>query len=335
VVINDGQVGPAAPSGGTTGALRMVSPARLGVLPDMNCSGWSASGPPGVPPLAAPPSLALTACATAQNATALRRTFRRWADAVVDDDTAENLTLAVYEALINAVEHAFTARTAPGSLWLHATVTDDQVVLITITDDGTWHSPRDAPGHRGRGLALMHQLTTHTHVELTPKGQPCAYDTSSCQSIPLGRTLRALCRIPLPGWAHDRPPNRGGSPAERIPDTVRAVGPPKSSNARGGPPIVNFERADHPDRGSMITDASRATSSATSRPVTASRLSYSGPPTPASASVSGAPSLFRAASPAFGSLGGFSPVAGSDSSLPTSEFVDSDIISSPLSEISV
>ena len=134
----------------------------------MDCSGWSPFGPPGVPPSPAPPPLALSVSATAQNATALRRTFRRWVDTVVDDDTAEDLTLAVYEAVINAVEHAFTGRTAPGSLWLHATVTHDQV-LITITDDGTWQSPHD-PGHRGRGLALLPRLTTHAHVELDSRG---------------------------------------------------------------------------------------------------------------------------------------------------------------------
>ena len=108
-------------------------------------------------------------CATAQTATGLRRTFRRWANTVVDVDTAEDLTLAVYEALINVVEHAFTAHPAPGSLWLHATVADDQV-LITITDNGTWQYPPDNTGNRGRGLALIHQLTTHAHVELNSRG---------------------------------------------------------------------------------------------------------------------------------------------------------------------
>jgi len=108
-------------------------------------------------------------CATTPNATALRRRFRRWIDAVADDDTAEDLTVAVSEALINAVEHAFTARTAPGSLGLHATVADDHV-LITITDNGTWRFAHDSFGHRGRGLALIHQLTTHAHIELDSRG---------------------------------------------------------------------------------------------------------------------------------------------------------------------
>jgi serine/threonine-protein kinase RsbW len=111
----------------------------------------------------------VTVCATAHNATALRRAFRRWVDTVVDDDTADDLTVAVYEALANAAEHAFTMRAIPGSMWLHATVADDQV-FITITDDGTWRSPHDVPGNRGRGIPLMHQLTTHAHVEWGSRG---------------------------------------------------------------------------------------------------------------------------------------------------------------------
>ena len=148
----------------------MVTLSRLGVLPDMDCFGPVGFPARGVAPSPAPPPLALMMCATVRNATVLRRAFRRWVDAVVDEDTAEDLTLAVYEALINAVEHAFAAaRTAPGSLGLHACVADDQI-LITITDDGTWQSPDADPGHRGRGLAVLHQLTTHAHVELDSRG---------------------------------------------------------------------------------------------------------------------------------------------------------------------
>jgi serine/threonine-protein kinase RsbW len=127
------------------------------------------SGPPGVRWLLAPPPLAVTAAATAKNATALRGTFHRWAETLVDHDTADDLTLAVYEALINAAEHAFTTQKAPGSVWLHATIADDQV-LITITDNGTWRSPDNLPGYRGRGLPLIHQLTTQAHLQLDPQG---------------------------------------------------------------------------------------------------------------------------------------------------------------------
>ncbi|MDQ4032592.1 MAG: ATP-binding protein [Actinomycetota bacterium] len=111
----------------------------------------------------------LTAPATAQNATALRRAFRQWVQALVGDDTTNDLTLAVYEALANAAEHAFTAHTTPGCIGLHATATNSQIT-ITITDNGTWRSPDNCPGYRGRGLPLIHHLTTWAHIELTTQG---------------------------------------------------------------------------------------------------------------------------------------------------------------------
>jgi hypothetical protein len=64
------------------------------------------SGPYGSPWLLAPPPLDVTTCATVQNATALRRTFRCWVEALVGDDVANDLTLAMYEALANAADHA-------------------------------------------------------------------------------------------------------------------------------------------------------------------------------------------------------------------------------------
>jgi anti-sigma regulatory factor (Ser/Thr protein kinase) len=111
----------------------------------------------------------MTAAATTQNATALRRTFRRWVDSLMAEDAAEDLALAVYEALANAAEHAFTAHTAPGLIWLHAVVADGQIT-VTVTDNGSWRCPTDSAGHRGRGLALMHQLTTETQVVQSPCG---------------------------------------------------------------------------------------------------------------------------------------------------------------------
>jgi anti-sigma regulatory factor (Ser/Thr protein kinase) len=115
--------------------------------------------------------LDVTVPATAENATALRRTFRRWADTLVDDDAADDLTLAVYEALANAADHAFPTPSAPGSLWLHATVADSQIAItITITDNGTWQPPKNSSGRRGRGLPLIHKLTSEAHVALDPHG---------------------------------------------------------------------------------------------------------------------------------------------------------------------
>jgi serine/threonine-protein kinase RsbW len=116
--------------------------------------------------------------ATTQNATALRRTFRCWVGSLIADDVAEDLTLAVYEALTNVAEHAFTAHRAPGSIWLHAIVADGQIT-VTVTDNGRWRPPTDSGGHRGRGLPLIHQLTTEAQVAPSRTGRLCAYDVSS------------------------------------------------------------------------------------------------------------------------------------------------------------
>ncbi|MGB7797180.1 MAG: ATP-binding protein, partial [Pseudonocardiaceae bacterium] len=148
---------------------QMVSSLKCGIPPAMARAEGLPSRTPGVRWLPAPPPLVVTAPATAQNATALRRTFHRWAKALIDNDTINDLTLAVYEALTNAAEHAFTTHKEPGTIWLYATIANDEV-LITITDNGTWKPPDKPPGHRGRGLPLIHQLTTHAHLQRDPQG---------------------------------------------------------------------------------------------------------------------------------------------------------------------
>lgn len=117
----------------------------------------------------AAPQLDVTVPATAHNATVLRGAFRRWVDCLIDDDVADDLTLAVYEALTNAAEHAFTAHPAPGLIWLHALIMDGQIV-ITVIDNGSWRPPTDSNGHRGRGLPLIHQLATEAQVTPSPCG---------------------------------------------------------------------------------------------------------------------------------------------------------------------
>ncbi len=115
------------------------------------------------------PPLDITTSATVHNATELRRTFRRWVKALVGDNDADDLTLAVYEALANAAEHAFTAQPDPGSMRLRATATDGQITVM-ITDNGTWRAPTVSHGRRGRGLPLMRTLTNEAHVESNRQG---------------------------------------------------------------------------------------------------------------------------------------------------------------------
>jgi anti-sigma regulatory factor (Ser/Thr protein kinase) len=113
--------------------------------------------------------LDVTTSATVYNATALRRTFRRWVKALFEADDANDLTLAVYEALANAAEHAYPAQREPGFMRLHATCADGQIT-VTITDNGTWRPPTVPTGRRGRGLALMHKITNEAHVQPNRQG---------------------------------------------------------------------------------------------------------------------------------------------------------------------
>jgi len=166
-------------------ALETGGDAALPVLAAKGQSGWLADSDLGnvfamvrfdsvaSPGLAtqrvATPQLDVTVPATAHNATGLRGAFRRWVDCLIDDDVADDLTLAVYEALANAAEHAFTAHPAPGLIWLHALITEGQIT-ITVTDNGSWRRPTDSNGYRGRGLPLIHQLTTEACVTPSPYG---------------------------------------------------------------------------------------------------------------------------------------------------------------------
>jgi serine/threonine-protein kinase RsbW len=104
------------------------------------------------------------------NARQLRARFRQWLRtlggpaALVDD-----LTLAVYEALANAVEHAYLAGYPDPMMRLHARVEHRQV-LITISDYGCWRSPPLELGYRGRGLIMMRSLTTELQLHRSPEG---------------------------------------------------------------------------------------------------------------------------------------------------------------------
>lgn len=117
----------------------------------------------------APPRLNLTAPATTPNATVLRQAFHRWVKTLVGQDDADDLTVAVYEALANAAEHAFTTSSTAGMIWIYATVRDDQIT-VTISDNGTWQFSNRSTDYRGRGLSLIHQLTTAAHIELGEHG---------------------------------------------------------------------------------------------------------------------------------------------------------------------
>ena len=114
-------------------------------------------GAPGTPRGA----LTLRAPATRSDASALRREFRDWLCGLADPDTVDDLTLAVYEALANVVDHAYATALSHGEMRLWAAVSPPlpggRDLVVTVSDDGSWRRGQ-AAGWRGRGLPLMHTL---------------------------------------------------------------------------------------------------------------------------------------------------------------------------------
>jgi serine/threonine-protein kinase RsbW len=109
------------------------------------------------------------AVATRHNATVLRRRFRDWLSLDLPPDIVDDLVLAVYEAIANAAEHAYTNNAAgPGPMRLEAHRAADHV-LIAVSDEGHWRIPTGA-GWRGRGIPLMCLLAQNVHTRCDYRG---------------------------------------------------------------------------------------------------------------------------------------------------------------------
>jgi anti-sigma regulatory factor (Ser/Thr protein kinase) len=105
--------------------------------------------------------------ANATRLVGVRRALLEWALAAgLPHTTATDIVLASYEAMANAVEHAYRHR--PGTIDLLATDDDEEVVVI-VRDRGDWRPPPADPGHRGRGLLMIRSMS-HAEIEPGPDG---------------------------------------------------------------------------------------------------------------------------------------------------------------------
>jgi anti-sigma regulatory factor (Ser/Thr protein kinase) len=108
--------------------------------------------------------------ATPLNARQLRARFQEWLQKLgAPSARVDELTLAVYEALANVVEHAYPPDHPDPMMRLHARV-EHRHVRISISDHGHWRTPPAEPGYRGRGLIMMRSLTTELHLHPSPDG---------------------------------------------------------------------------------------------------------------------------------------------------------------------
>ncbi|APE08586.1 ATP-binding protein [Rhodococcus pyridinivorans] len=104
----------------------------------------------------------------------LRVVTRRWlAKLPLSEDQRQDILLASYEALANAVEHAYAPDDAHGTLDYEATyLPDEGEVVVRVVDHGSWHDAvdSDARRSRGHGLTLIRNLASDVQVSAGPKG---------------------------------------------------------------------------------------------------------------------------------------------------------------------
>src|SRR3954465_4250212 len=85
--------------------------------------------------------LDLVADADAEHARQLRIALQHWLQSAgVDASLRDDLTLAVYEALANVVEHAYPSDHPHPVMRLRARMQHDDL-LITVVDQGRWLPP--------------------------------------------------------------------------------------------------------------------------------------------------------------------------------------------------
>jgi anti-sigma regulatory factor (Ser/Thr protein kinase) len=115
--------------------------------------------------------LELSAPARPEEIGSLRHALSDWlAGAGAGRDEVDEVSLAVDEALTNAVEHAYR-KGEEGTLAVRARRDRDGVLAVTVRDfgHGDWQAPPARPG-RGCGIGLMQRLMDSVEVSWTPKG---------------------------------------------------------------------------------------------------------------------------------------------------------------------
>jgi anti-sigma regulatory factor (Ser/Thr protein kinase) len=100
----------------------------------------------------------------------LRESLRKWLDERDIGGAAQNaLVVAVGEACSNAIEHAYRGRAA-GEVKVEIDETADRMLTVTVRDSGRFLFPSQPSPDRGRGTALMRDLTIDFSRDSTPTG---------------------------------------------------------------------------------------------------------------------------------------------------------------------
>ena len=91
----------------------------------------------------------------------LRRSIRSWLSGV-GAKNADDVVLAVHEAVANAIEHGGLP---PGDSVAVAADVVSGVLHVSVRDDGAWRE-RTADDTRGRGLDIMRAMMDHVAMDI-------------------------------------------------------------------------------------------------------------------------------------------------------------------------
>jgi anti-sigma regulatory factor (Ser/Thr protein kinase) len=98
----------------------------------------------------------------------LRGTLRRWlAEGDAADAEIGAVTMAVNEAVENAIEHAHRLSAEPFEVELSR---DGDEIVVIVRDRGRWGENGTSKADRGRGLKLMRALMDEVSIEPSPRG---------------------------------------------------------------------------------------------------------------------------------------------------------------------
>lgn len=146
----------------------------------------------------APASLDLELTGGAERLGHVRAAFGDWAyDLGLAREDRRRLVLGVSELVANAVEHGYGGRPG-GPVRVHAELTGAAMVLVSVTDQGTWREPTPHPGDRGRGLSMSAALGLRIELGIEPGGTRATIETPARRALQLvpGHPLDAVVSEP-------------------------------------------------------------------------------------------------------------------------------------------
>lgn len=138
----------------------------------------------------------------------VRTGLGRWLEGVgADAEDVRDVQLAVGEAVINVIEHAYPD--GPGPVLVEASHDPSGRVYLTVSDQGRWLTPLAEPDLRGRGLRLIRACMDSVEIDSSASGTTLLLD-------------RVLRRAPiLDGATGARPPVPSGRAEPEFSASIR------------------------------------------------------------------------------------------------------------------